>query len=87
MNVTITHTRAIVGWNITVSVTAGDKETIAHVQTLVNGFSQDDQDVDPPAKSWSNELKQQGDYPEENTAEVTVTDGDGGTTTWDSKWS
>jgi hypothetical protein len=87
MNVTITHTRAVAGWDVNVKVSTEGNEAISHVLTKVNEGLEDDQDVHPPAKSWENTLRQKGVYPGENKVVVTVTNGDGDGTDWVSEWA
>jgi len=87
MNVKISHIRISSGWDITIEVTTdkGD-ETITHVKTSVNGFTEDDQDVNPPAKGYQVTLSQKGAYPGNNDVLVTITDGEGKSTNWISRW-
>lgn len=87
MNVTIKHDRAVVGWDITVTVAAEKGETIKKVTTSVNDFTVDDEEIQPPVNGWNVTLRQKGVYPEENRVLVTVTDGNDGQTTWASRWS
>jgi hypothetical protein len=65
------------GWDLSVSAKAGDKETINGARILVNGFAQYDEIFDEPLDQWQQQLLQQGDYPEENTVLVEITNGNG----------
>jgi hypothetical protein len=87
MEVKIGHVRISNGWDITIDVKADkDNETIAHVKINVNGFTEDDRDVNPPAKGYQNTLNQKGVYPGDNEVLVTVTDGEGNSNNWVSRW-
>jgi hypothetical protein len=78
MQTTVTHARnPLVGWDISVSAKAGDKETISGARILVNGFAQYDETFDAPLNQWQQQLLQQGDYPEENKVLVEITNGNG----------
>ncbi|HEY1799742.1 MAG TPA: hypothetical protein VGG46_02310 [Terriglobales bacterium] len=76
MQTTVTHARnPLAGWDISVSAKAGDKETITGARILVNGFSQYDEIFDAPLNQWTQQLLQQGDFPEENEVLVEITNG------------
>lgn len=78
MQTTLTHVRnPLAGWDISASAKAGDKETISGARILVNGFPQYDETFDEPLDQWQQQLTQQGDYPEENTVLVEITNGNG----------
>jgi hypothetical protein len=49
MKAQITHSRAVVGWNVNVVVNA-DAGEIAHVRVEVNDSPEDNEDVQPPAQ-------------------------------------
>lgn len=87
MNVKISHTHTAVGWDVLIEVTTEKGEIITHVKTRINGFTEDDQNVNPPAKGWQTTLTQKGVYPGNNDVLVTVTDGGGEQTNWVSRWS
>jgi len=78
MQTTVTHARnPLAGWDISVSTKAGDKETITGARILVNGFAQYDETFDTPLNQWTQQLVQQGDFPEENEVLVEITNGNG----------
>ena len=87
MNVKITYVREAIGWDITVFASTDKDETITHVKTIVNGFTADDQDVNPPVSGWQLVLRQKGTFPGDNKVLVTVTDHNGNQTHWQSQWS
>jgi len=43
----------------------------------VNGFAQYDEIFEEPLNQWQQQLTQQGDYPEENTVLIEITNGNG----------
>lgn len=78
MQTTVTHTRnPLAGWDISVSAKAGDKENITGARILVNGFAQYDEIFEAPLDQWTQQLVQQGDFPEENKVLVEITNGNG----------
>ena len=78
MQINTIHTRnPLARWDIDITVTAENKEKIAHVRVDVNDFTEDDEDVSPPANKWHKILQQQGQFPGENKVVVTATDDNG----------
>lgn len=65
-------TRAVMGWNIDVSVQADAGEKISYVEVRVNDFPQIRDTLNDPMDSWQQTLTQQGVYPGENKAVVLV---------------
>lgn len=88
MTIDTAHTKdPLAGWDIDVTVAGEGKETIAHVQIEINGFTKWDEQVSPPARKWHRQMTQQGQYPGENRVVVTATDSDGQDTVAVDEWS
>jgi hypothetical protein len=79
--------RAVIGWNVDVSVEADKGEKIGYVEVRINDFRKVEDSPDPAVDSWEQQLVQVGDYPEDNKAEVLIRDQDGNETRAERKWS
>lgn len=87
MKIQLTHAKnPAVAWNVDVSVTAENTETIAQVRVRVNGVPGCDDDPEDNTTSWHQLLTQQGQYPGENRAVATVTDQKGNETRAQDRW-
>ncbi len=88
MEVTSTHTKnPATGWDISATAKADAGEKIARAQVYINGFSAYDKTFAPPISSWQQQLSQKGEYPGDNTVQVTVTSDGGDDTESDDSWS
>jgi hypothetical protein len=65
------------GWDILVAIQSEDKERIAFVRTIINGFPEPVVNLDPNIKSWGKNYLQKGNYPGDNKVLVTATDDHG----------
>lgn len=74
-------------WDITAAAKADPGEKIVRVQVFVNGFSAYEKTFVPPIGDWQGQLKQQGQYPGENTVRVIVTSEKGEDTVFDDSWT
>jgi hypothetical protein len=79
--------KPVVGWDIDTTVKAEANELIAHVRIVVNGFPECNETVDPRARKWHKQLRQQGQYPGDNKVVVTVSDDHGQDTSNVDQWS
>ena len=75
-----------IAWDITVTVTAEDKERISEVTTAINGFSEPTDTLNPAVNSYENTYIQKGVSPGHNTVTVTAKDEDGNPTVSVKKW-
>lgn len=88
MDIEINHQKnPLIGWDITVVVTAANDETISAVRVEVNGFPEVSENVNPPVKKWKRSLTQQGNFPGDNKALVTATNGTGHQDSSSDQWS
>jgi hypothetical protein len=87
MKTTLKHTKnPLIGWDISATATAEKDEKMARAQIFVNDFSEYDETFDEPLSSWQQQLRQQGDYPEDNKVKLIVTDVDGKDTVAEDAW-
>ena len=87
MKVTISPERnPLIGWDITVSVDAGEGGKIAAVEVRVNDFREVNDSFDPPLDSWEKLLSQKGVFPGDNRVDVLVTDDKGKETRTRKEW-
>ncbi len=89
MKFTANHTRAIVGSDISVSVTAGDKEAIAEVSVTLDGELLDELELADGTEDYSRSFSRAG-YSSpgmEHTLVVTATDGTGTPHSSTTQWS
>lgn len=83
-----THTKnPLAGWDITATAKAGKNEKIIRAQVLVNGFSQYDEQFNPPISNWQTQLRQKGNYPGDNEVRVVITDDKGEDTEAVDSWN
>ena len=88
MDIEIDHQKnPLMGWDITVLVTADKAETISAVRVEVNGFHEVNENVNPPVNKWKRSLTQQGNYPGDNKVLVTATNGTGQQDSSEDQWS
>lgn len=86
MKIATTHTRnAAIGWDIDITVTAEEHESVSHVSATVNGSPICDEDV-PSASSWHKLMVQKGQFPGENHLVITALDSDSEETTAIDDW-
>ncbi len=76
----------LAGWDISISVEAEAKETIASVDVVVNESNQKSIQFARPTKAWAIELDQQGQVPGHNVVEVQVTSSDENTNSYYREW-
>ena len=81
-----TPTRAVMGWNIDVSVQADSREKIAQVEVRVNDFPEVRDTLGDPVDSWEQTLTQKGVFPGDNKAVVVVLSDTGKETRAERKW-
>ena len=74
-------------WNISASAKADKGEQIARAQIVVNDSTEYDESFDPPLNSWQKQLAQKGEYPGDNTVQLTITDANGVDTEAQDSWS
>ncbi|HTR65563.1 MAG TPA: hypothetical protein VMH85_07305 [Terriglobales bacterium] len=88
MDTTLSHRKnPAVGWNILASAKADKGEKISRAQISVNGFNKYDQSFNTPISQWQHELSQQGQFPGNNTSELTITTDKGEVTANQDSWS
>ena len=78
--------RAVMGWNIDVSVQADSGEKIAQVEIRVNDFPEVRDTLDDPEDSWEQTLMQKGVFPGDNKIVVVVNNDAGKETRAERKW-
>lgn len=87
MQIDIKHQRnPALGWDVDVTVSAENKETITHVRVEINGFTRCDESPSSNIRKWHKTLVQQGVYPGENEVIVTAADQDGNDTGAEDEW-
>jgi hypothetical protein len=87
MKISISHTKnVVIGWNIDVSVEAGDGETISSVEALVNGSPEIQETLDGLTE-FDRQLTGKGDFPGDNKVEVAASNQDGDETRAEQEWS
>jgi hypothetical protein len=87
MKISDVHTRAVAGWDITVTATGEKGEQVALVQVRVNGFPEPDEAPNPPVHIWQKTYRQKGVFPGDNRLQVTVKDTGGAETRFEDQWS
>lgn len=88
MDVASSHTKnPAMGWDITASAKASSGEKIARAQIIVDNSPEYDKEFDPPINNWQQQLRQQGQYPGDNTVRVVVTNDKGEDTETDDAWN
>ncbi len=81
-----TPTRAVMGWNIDVSVQADSGEKIAQVEIRINDFPDVRDTPGEPVDSWEQTLMQKGVFPGDNKIVVVVQSDAGKETRAERKW-
>jgi hypothetical protein len=81
-----TPTRAVMGWNIDVSVQADSGEKIVQVEIRINDFPDVRDTLGDPVDSWEQTLMQKGVFPGDNKIVVVVQSDAGKETRAERKW-
>ena len=87
MKISDTHTRAIAGWDVTVTATGEGTEQVAKVLVKINSFPEPDEKPDPPVNIWHKTYRQKGIFPGDNKLQVTVTNTEGKEARLEDQWS
>ena len=89
MTFTATHTRAIVGSDVTVTITAGDKQSIAEVSIALDGAALEELELADGTESYSRTFSHAGDSRPgmDHTLIVTAMDAGGATHGATTQWS
>ena len=87
MKISISHTKNVaIGWNIDVSVEAGDGETISSVEARVNGFPEIQETPDDGTDSFDQPITGKGVFPGDNV-EVVARNQNGDESRAEQQWS
>ncbi len=87
MNITSTHARSVIAWDITVNVKAVAGEFIRDVRVEVNGFKMDFEPINTSdCTTWVRTYSQKGDYPGTTKLHVTTTNDKGKTESYLETW-
>ncbi len=86
---TATHTRELTGSDIAVTVTAGDKESIANVEILLDGMELEELELSDGTESYSRNFAAVGGSAPgmDHTLIVTAVDGHGAAHSATTRWS
>jgi len=88
MKIDIAHSKnPLMGWDLTIKVTAEAAEKIATFEVLVNMSPAEPQEnFDPPISVFTKRLERKGNYPGENTVQVIVHDQNNNETSAEDSW-
>jgi hypothetical protein len=88
MKISISHIKnVVIGWNIDVSVEAGDGETISFVEARVNGFPEIQEMPDNGTNSFDQQITGKGVFPGDNKVEVVARNQNGDESRGEQQWS
>jgi hypothetical protein len=75
------------GWDIDVTVQAGDGETISFVEARVNGFPEIQETPDDGVNSFDQQITGKGVFPGDNKVEVLARNQNGDESRAEQNWS
>ncbi len=89
MKFTATHVRAFIGTDLSVTVTAADKESIAEVTVLYDGDTLEEMELASGTESYTRDFSGAGSSSPgtEHTLAVTATDADGEAHSATTRWN